>query len=1139
MRIQHNIPAMSAYRNYTNNVAAMKKNLEKLSSGYKINRAGDDAAGLAISEKMRAQITGLETAQKNAKDGISLVQTAEGALTEVHDMLNRMVELASMSANGTYDDTTDRAQLQKELDQLTSEINRIADSSNFNGIKLLDGTMDTSSISGVKYEDLTANDLKKLFVNGFTDADWEGKTENDVAGGENVLETEGGAASKAGFQISMDGTTAVLKDGDTFTLQIGEPGDKEYGTISFDAPEGGGTFTSSQLAAELAKQGTVTIKDADGAEREFNVVADGKVLKFTTDDKNTFKLNNTAKVTWTVGDGTENPPEGAATAAKLEANVDFGTDTAQNGDKVVFTSATGNFKATFVATVNGGDTTWALDTTAADNALQGYTATFENGKLTLTNDTKGVVADASPFGAITAAADGSNAGITNTPTVDTPTWTDGTDGPEEQIMLLAGEGGDTEVKTPAVTATAGKDAVAASFTAGETDTSGSVDSNTINSVDLSNETDTLNQAQVGMIKALKVNINNVEVDLSGLNLAEDGSCTVETALNAIKDAVEAAFATNNAKISDAENNTADVDVINNIQVTGANEKFTVTFDKTPYTHNDAEAATAAKVDVDFANLTGADVMGDKVTIGGKTYEFVADAGDVTGGNTAVVVTEAADADALTTAFKNAVDGDAPADTAVTTAGTTVTVTSNTEGAGTLAGTVVDAGGTEPTPPGPGPDEPDGDYIPSGNLAGGIDQNNDLKDLDWEKGTTLTTTQVTALKGVIDNIGTNGKLVITAGIENTDGIEVDLSKVTEGADTIGKVAENIMAAAQKGVEAYNAANADGKQYEVVGVSSDAAGTTWLAGGPEENVQAVGAGDGFYIQLREKTDDEPEATGKTSSGTINAGLQNVTDNNNGESAQLANTVVDFNEANAWTDGAKITIGDTTYTVAVGEDSKFKNAANVVDLTDLKAGDADLAKIAAQRLTVAAKDNKIFTVGHNGKGETTLQQRSDVKESTDMTTKEKVAGYLGVSVANADSLENAKPGTGLRLQIGDTADSYNQLTVSIKDMHAASLGLDKISIADQDSAAAAIEKIKAAINSVSDVRGTLGATQNRLDHTINNLSVMTENIQDAESTIRDVDVAEEMMAYTKNNILIQSAQAMLAQANQMPQGVLQLLQ
>ena len=94
-------------------------------------------------------------------------------------------------------------------------------------------------------------------------------------------------------------------------------------------------------------------------------------------------------------------------------------------------------------------------------------------------------------------------------------------------------------------------------------------------------------------------------------------------------------------------------------------------------------------------------------------------------------------------------------------------------------------------------------------------------------------------------------------------------------------------------------------------------------------------------------------------------------------------------------------------------------------------------------------------------------------------------------------------------------------------------------RDGKSSSLDKIKSAINYVSDVRGTLGATQNRLDHTINNLSVMQENIQDAESTIRDTDVADEMMAYTKNNILIQSAQAMLAQANQVPQGVLQLLQ
>ena len=150
MRIQHNIMAMNAYRNYANNTSALSKNLEKLSSGYKINRAGDDAAGLAISEKMRAQITGLDKAQDNAKDGISLVQTAEGALTEVHDMLNRMYELAEQSANGTFEDGTDRKQLQKEVDQLKSEINRIADSANFNGIKLLDGSMAANGTTTIK-----------------------------------------------------------------------------------------------------------------------------------------------------------------------------------------------------------------------------------------------------------------------------------------------------------------------------------------------------------------------------------------------------------------------------------------------------------------------------------------------------------------------------------------------------------------------------------------------------------------------------------------------------------------------------------------------------------------------------------------------------------------------------------------------------------------------------------------------------------------------------------------------------------------------------------------------------------------------------------------------------------------------------
>ena len=141
MRIQHNIAAINSNRQLASNQNSISKNLEKLSSGYKINRAGDDAAGLAISEKMRSQITGLSKAQDNANDGISLVQTAEGALTEVHSMLNRMTELATQSANGTFDDTTDRSNLQKEVDSLLSEVDRISDSTNYNGINLLDGSL--------------------------------------------------------------------------------------------------------------------------------------------------------------------------------------------------------------------------------------------------------------------------------------------------------------------------------------------------------------------------------------------------------------------------------------------------------------------------------------------------------------------------------------------------------------------------------------------------------------------------------------------------------------------------------------------------------------------------------------------------------------------------------------------------------------------------------------------------------------------------------------------------------------------------------------------------------------------------------------------------------------------------------------
>ena len=139
LRIQNNVEAFNAHRQLTGTAAKAAKSMEKLSSGYRINRAADDAAGLAISEKMRAQIGGLDQAQRNAQDGVSLVQTAEGALNEVHSMLERVRDLKVQYDNGTLD-TSDKSAIVSEVKQLASEIKDIQSKTAFNGIKLLDGT---------------------------------------------------------------------------------------------------------------------------------------------------------------------------------------------------------------------------------------------------------------------------------------------------------------------------------------------------------------------------------------------------------------------------------------------------------------------------------------------------------------------------------------------------------------------------------------------------------------------------------------------------------------------------------------------------------------------------------------------------------------------------------------------------------------------------------------------------------------------------------------------------------------------------------------------------------------------------------------------------------------------------------------
>ena len=159
MVVQHNLQAANTNRQLGITTSAQAKSTEKLSSGYKINRAADDAAGLSISEKMRSQIRGLNKASSNAQDGVSLVQTAEGALNETHSILQRMNELATQAANGT-NTSVDRSAIRAELDQLTSEINRIQSTTQFNTMNLLDGTF-----SGAKEMKLQVGALSGQSIN--------------------------------------------------------------------------------------------------------------------------------------------------------------------------------------------------------------------------------------------------------------------------------------------------------------------------------------------------------------------------------------------------------------------------------------------------------------------------------------------------------------------------------------------------------------------------------------------------------------------------------------------------------------------------------------------------------------------------------------------------------------------------------------------------------------------------------------------------------------------------------------------------------------------------------------------------------------------------------------------------------------
>ena len=299
MRIQHNISALNAHRQLSINTSALSKNLEKLSSGYRINRAGDDAAGLAISEKMRAQIRGLDQATANANDAISLVQTAEGGLQETHAILQRMRELAVQSANGTYQDTVDRAALNKEMTALKSEIDRISTSTNFNGINLLDGSLGGTEATGAGdgITNLTGDNAAKFTISGGN------LTEDDK-----ITLTSDGTNLTAATTAATTGVTFTTTDGKTFTAEV-----DDTATVADANKWKGVTLTvENAIAGDEDETVTVTPGTASANSLKFRIGTSG-----TTDGQVELNIENMNSASLQITDASIATLDDAASAIEL------------------------------------------------------------------------------------------------------------------------------------------------------------------------------------------------------------------------------------------------------------------------------------------------------------------------------------------------------------------------------------------------------------------------------------------------------------------------------------------------------------------------------------------------------------------------------------------------------------------------------------------------------------------------------------------------------------------------------------------------------------------------------------------------------------------------------------------------------
>ncbi|BAF60283.1 flagellin [Pelotomaculum thermopropionicum SI] len=379
MRINHNIAALNTYRQLSNNNAISSKSLEKLSSGLRINRAGDDAAGLAISEKMRGQIRGLDQAQRNAQDAISMIQTAEGALNETHSILQRMRELAVQAANDT-NTAVDRAEIQKEVDQLAIEITRIANNTEFNTQTLLNGGIKSTGLGEATFH-IGANASQTLVINiNAMDAKSLGVSRDLVT----ASATTQGDIDTASFGDTLG---AKVVDGATITFQY------SAGSAATAASLTGAAAAPTTDLTGISVDATLTV-NIDGTNYTLNqttlqsATGAGKTI---TDLQNALQTAIGAAGTVS-NDGTKLTIQSATTGSTSSVKITIaGTTTAGIDTAFGFTSgasATGTDAVGKNITVSDGTTSQvvtitdetATSFTVSSGNYQGITITMDTGK---------------------------------------------------------------------------------------------------------------------------------------------------------------------------------------------------------------------------------------------------------------------------------------------------------------------------------------------------------------------------------------------------------------------------------------------------------------------------------------------------------------------------------------------------------------------------------------------------------------------------------------------------------------------------------------------------------------------------------------------------------------------------------------